>query len=336
MSPSRDRVRPTRVGWVLLGLATLLWLAGSNIGSGWVVLVAAALVGATATDAASARHRAAGTLVHASVTVGGAHPSVEVRASASSPLGSTRVEVPAAGGRVVSTGLGPHGGTWRLLVGPGRLRLVEVVGTAVGPLNLARCRWTASVETDVVVPVEVYPAATRWAALRGPDGDVGSPAPGGEMVRGVREHFPGAPAGSVHWRASARHGRLLVRDSERPAGPDVRVVVGAGAWTPPTMALAVAVASSLGAAGAAAGQPVLIEVDGVAHPWSPTTRFDLATTPPLRGGSPSHGAWRPRASTPTSDVSGAVRLDPVPEGVVATDSGGSTLLRDEAEVRAWL
>jgi uncharacterized protein (DUF58 family) len=73
----------------------------------------------------------------------------------------------------------------------------------------------------------------------------------GVDVYGVREWRPGDVARDVHWRASARRGRLAVVERERPERPALAVLLvgtaGAAAWEP-----AVAVGAS--AAALAAGQ----------------------------------------------------------------------------------
>jgi uncharacterized protein (DUF58 family) len=44
-------------------------------------------------------------------------------------------------------------------------------------------------------------------------------------VRGVRPYRPGDPIRSIHWRTSARHGELLVREYDAPPAPELVVVV---------------------------------------------------------------------------------------------------------------
>src|SRR5690606_27483305 len=46
-----------------------------------------------------------------------------------------------------------------------------------------------------------------------------------DVVRGLRELRPGDDVRTVHWRSSARRGALLVREFERTAPRDARVLV---------------------------------------------------------------------------------------------------------------
>lgn len=55
------------------------------------------------------------------------------------------------------------------------------------------------------------------------------PAPDGELVRGVRDYLPGDRLRQVHWRATARHGDLVVKETDEPQAPALHVLLDMGA-----------------------------------------------------------------------------------------------------------
>src|SRR3972149_6151270 len=55
----------------------------------------------------------------------------------------------------------------------------------------------------------------------------------GYELFGIREYLPGDPARHIHWRSSARHRRLLVKEFEEPAAPILGLVVDAERGQPP-------------------------------------------------------------------------------------------------------
>lgn len=75
-----------------------------------------------------------------------------------------------------------------------------------------------------VVPAQPFPElGGGWG-----EGAVG-PAADGELVRGVREYVPGDRLRQVHWRATARAGQLVVKETEEPQAPVLHLVVDLGA-----------------------------------------------------------------------------------------------------------
>lgn len=54
-------------------------------------------------------------------------------------------------------------------------------------------------------------------------------APDAELVRGLRDYVPGDRMRQVHWRATARHGELVVKETEEPQSPVLHVVLDLGA-----------------------------------------------------------------------------------------------------------
>ncbi len=58
------------------------------------------------------------------------------------------------------------------------------------------------------------------------------PSAAGDLVRGVREYLPGDRLRQVHWRSTARHGQLVVKESEETQAPLLHVVLDLGVGGP--------------------------------------------------------------------------------------------------------
>jgi uncharacterized protein (DUF58 family) len=81
----------------------------------------------------------------------------------------------------------------------------------------------------------------------------------GEEYLGVRDYRPGDPPRSVHWRSTARAGRLVVREFEEEIASKVSLVLaGADAGTPPDSAFEslVSAAASIAIYALQTGHPV--------------------------------------------------------------------------------
>jgi uncharacterized protein (DUF58 family) len=128
----------------------------------------------------------------------------------------------------------------RLAPGATQQRAYLLTAAARGPFRLAGFRvstrfpfglFAKSLLIEAPTETLVYPALDRVSALaaRGPDrssGEARSRAQGrGTEAAGLRAFLPGDSARSVHWRASARRGALLVRDREREEQPDLEVLL---------------------------------------------------------------------------------------------------------------
>jgi uncharacterized protein (DUF58 family) len=117
----------------------------------------------------------------------------------------------------------------------GLLHWLAFEASVRGPLGLAR----AFRRHRAPGPVVIGPAPLRhdvdWGAA--PSSLQPVPAPGGrseELFRNVREYVPGDPRRSVHWRATAHHGRLMVREADEAGVHTVRIVVACGTHGPRT------------------------------------------------------------------------------------------------------
>jgi uncharacterized protein (DUF58 family) len=84
------------------------------------------------------------------------------------------------------------------------------------PLGLFRCRSaTADAEVGLVLPR--FTSLGAHEPVRELEASAAAPRSGtGTEVFGVREYQPGDPLRRIHWRSSARHGELIVREYEPP------------------------------------------------------------------------------------------------------------------------
>jgi uncharacterized protein (DUF58 family) len=88
-----------------------------------------------------------------------------------------------------------------------------------------------SVEIAVPVAAIVYPRPIPPAARREdlpaatPSGRPSLSGRFGAFPLGVREHLPADPARDIHWKATARTGRWMVKEREREAAPGIDLFV---------------------------------------------------------------------------------------------------------------
>ena len=337
--------RPTGVGWSVLALATVLYFAGSNIGSGWLVLLAATLAAGVAVDVAGARRlqQATGVVVSGDgVGTIESPPVVTIRVTRPQHPGSTLLAVPSLGLRTVlgEAGTSTVRAPVRRSVGP--LDTVDVVLRTVGSLTLAAAVRRSSHEVRCTVVPSVHPAAERLARIVGGHGAQERHRVGRDEVRGLREHAAGDGSRLVHWRASARRGQLLVRDTSGSTGPHVRIeLVGDAGWTPPQMVLATTVVTGLATAAEADGGATLV-LQGHPVEWTATTPEQLARQHPLDGspaGPSDPGPDGPRDSRDARTDGPGVVVRPDrddPTTIVVSTPSDSTTLQSLEEVRGWL
>ena len=147
-------------------------------------------------------------------------------------------------------------------------RLPALVAEAEDPLGLVRTRR----EVGGALEVTVYPrlALLRSCGLFAGSGGLREPGRGGLVAlgglefRGIRPHNPGEPLSHVDWKATAKTGNLMLRETEDPASGDVAVLLeGAascvvGELPETNFELAVQVAGSLAAYTLRAGRGVTL------------------------------------------------------------------------------
>lgn len=226
-------------------LAGLVWLGTRSLPQ---LLLALAIVTVTVIDAMLARLAMADLRVHlhvpalatvgepllATITLSGLRGAVVV-GPASAPRRS----------HVVVDGQEP--GLIRLpAMARGVLRSVVIDASATGPLGLftASRRLRVTLPTDVAVAPLPLPHLFEWPDVRTLAFGPTERAPvGDDLYRSVRPYVRGDSARRVHWKASAHHGELMVKESDGTGvstlrvvveldapGPAAEVAVGRAAW----------------------------------------------------------------------------------------------------------
>ena len=203
--------RTTGSGWLVVVVSGLLALQGLAAG-----LPALALASIEVSVRAP-RDAVAGRPVPLTVSVGGRARSVKMR-----------LVTPAAGWvRLDGPGTGPVAAV------PARRGLVghvEVELRSAAPFGLIW--WRRRLRVPLARPLEVGPDPLALSAHPPADAEPGPAAtglraqPSPELVRGLRDYVPGDARRLVSWVATARHGRLMVKELENPAAtPRLTVVV---------------------------------------------------------------------------------------------------------------
>ncbi|HEY1421598.1 MAG TPA: DUF58 domain-containing protein [Candidatus Dormibacteraeota bacterium] len=120
----------------------------------------------------------------------------------------------------LGTGLVPRAG-WRRPHMMGSLRRGPVDATSwqiasSDPLGLFRSRRRCA-DTEVALALPRFTSLAARMETRELEASLAAPRAGsGTELFGVREYRPGDPLRRIHWRSSARHGELVVREFEPP------------------------------------------------------------------------------------------------------------------------
>ncbi len=270
------RRRPTRRAFLVGGAGVLLIAMASTAQAAWLFVLGAFVVGLVLASVLAPR-RAHATHVqvrHAPTTTVGEHLDVVVEAQnrRRRPMPAQRLRYECAGlapCEVLIEGV-PSGGRVSVRVPVlattrGRWSAGDIVSTNGAPFGFLSVRRTATVSEPLEVWPVLYPAAPprprapRGATSRQP---VAVAAAGtGEDLHAVREYRHGDPIRLVHWRTSARAGRLVVREMERPVEGALLAVLG-GSAGPAYEESVVAVASLAAAAIRDGRHVVLARADG--------------------------------------------------------------------------
>lgn len=347
MSPTSltiTRRRVTKRAVVQLVLGLLLYGAGANVSAGWVVVLAAIVIGAVPWAWISATRAARSLTVTRELppraTAGTDTPVALHLRSPTSAMAVVEDDLTRTVGVAgdLRDGTVLHAST---VLGRGRRICGELRVHLADPFGLVTvtCAGEVASSTEVLpaIPrVRVPGTAATWALEAGQEASrIGD----GVEVVGVREYRRGDALRAVHWRSSARRGQLVVRELADPARPRIRVELDAVRWPVTSLDRATEVACAVADDASRAGYPVVVAADGVTAPWDPSVHRMLAAIPPHAGAPP-----RPLTPPPPSDAEVTVLLTPGPGGVAVSrvDADGRTVLglvpdgADLAAVEAWL
>ena len=235
MNPGRRGLpRPTAVTKPALALASVaaaLFGIAKTTGSGWLIVLLAALgavvvlsvalpsFGVLKVDAVveAPRDGIVGHPVTVTLTIAGTR--LPVTAALAGPIASAATVVPgSASGRIDAV---PQ---WR-----GVIEVVDVEVRCGAPLGLVWWRRRITCGLPRAIEVGPWPAdmTVPPPAGAGPRGHEARSAPhaGDDLVRGAREYRPGDAIKTIHWAASARHGDLMVKELEAAAAPPLTIAV---------------------------------------------------------------------------------------------------------------
>ncbi len=133
------------------------------------------------------------------------------------------------------TGLVPRSG-WRraMPLSPLRRGPVSATGWTIGtgdPFGFFSGRIKCP-DAEVALVLPRFTSFAGRRPVRELEAAMASPRAGsGNELFGIREYRPGDSLRRIHWRSSARHGELVVREYEPPGVPTVSIVVDP---SPPT------------------------------------------------------------------------------------------------------
>jgi uncharacterized protein (DUF58 family) len=121
------------------------------------------------------------------------------------------------------------------VVGPVRRGTIGARGLTLergDPLGFFTHR-SSGVETELGLVLPRFTALAARPHVRELEASVAAPRAGsGTEMFGVREYRPGDPLRRIHWRSSARHGELIVREFEPPGVQTLGIFCDASPPTP--------------------------------------------------------------------------------------------------------
>ena len=313
--------RPTPKAVIVAGVGGILVVVGTTAQAGWLFVLAAGVLG-LAVSGLIVSHRLAATEVGhvfpARARVGEAvSDELRIRGSGRRRLPLMRVEdrfpafepvavasEPVTAGETATVELA------RVAVRRGLFTGGSAVLSTAAPFGLTRTKRETRASGRLIVhpawtelrdfPLPDTPAATADEAL------AATRSGHGEVFAGVREYRPGDQRRWVHWRSTARTGRLVVRELEEPAlSPVVLVVAGDPAPEKEVVWEAlVAAAASVGVYALAEGRPLHCVCPGT-EPLDRATKttlldwcagLDAPGAPAVEGIATAYGRWGRRCS----------------------------------------
>ena len=308
------RRSPTKRAFVIAGIGLLLILVGTTAQAGWLYVLAAGVLGLVVGSFFTA-HRLRRVEVFRStprrMRVGDdVRVGIRLHNTGSKPVPMFIAEDAFAAfppALVAVSRLAPTKTAEAELVGRVSKRGIyeggRVTLRSAAPFGLIRSKRVVQVATPaVVVPrwVELtsFPllaSSPRSERVADQQARVGS----GEEYLGIREYRPGDPQRSVHWRSTARAGRLIVREYNREISSPVGIVLAGedhGEGDASSFEVLVSAVASIGAFALASGHPIYLvraEPGGTAHLREPG-KHELLDW--LAGASPVDAELLPLAS----------------------------------------
>jgi uncharacterized protein (DUF58 family) len=256
-------LRPTKRAFALAGGAVALFLVGTNVQAGWVLGIAALLLGVLVTGSLLPLRGFKGVVVGRRVprtATAGQHVPVTISVANTGPRTRSLLfiadEFCGRSAAVVDL-IGPHEVREYASRRDGARRGVYIAGectvVAGGPFGVAVAKHTSAVASPIVVYPKTYDAPARQMLGLG---SWRAPAPVGD-TSSVRDYVRGDPLRRVHWRSSARRGELMVRefDAEKRAEVTVAAEVPDDAGTADAVA---SIACSLGLSFLGSGEVRLV------------------------------------------------------------------------------
>ena len=209
----------TRPSAVLGAMTLAMHVISRTTGSGWLVVVVSGLLSVLGLSALLPAFALTGIEVGVggpSDGTAGRAVSLTVTVNGRARGSKLRLIAPASDWvRLDGPGAGP---VTALPASRGVVEHVELEVRSAAPFGLVW--WRRRLRVPLERPLEVGPApldaASPWptGAETGPEAPAGAATSSPELVRGLRGYVPGDPPRLVSWVATARHGRLMVRELE--------------------------------------------------------------------------------------------------------------------------
>ena len=233
-----------------------------------------------------------------------------------------------------AAGIVPRAGVSHLeTVGPLRRGAVGAAGWVLETSDLiglfVHRTWARDSEVALVLPR--FAALTDRPQARELEASVAAPRAGsGNELFGVREYRPGDPLRRIHWRSSARHAELIVREYEPPGVQTVGIFCDPAPPTPETADQVARIAASEAWDCIRAGGRVVLWAPGhePTHPHESRSLWSLLE-------------WLARYPGPAGDESDPPTQLSDAVAVTASDSPAlaealDTVKRRGGSVRAWV
>lgn len=262
--------RPTTKAGIIASVGALLVVVGTTAQAGWIFILSAGVLGLVLSGVFTWHRLGAATVTRSLPARAGVGEDVAVTlavhnsSSKRTPVMRVEDRFPAFEEVAVACeSLRPGSSATieleRTALSRGVFDSGEVKLATAAPFGLMRTRRSTEAPSRLIVhpavtdvsgfPLPETPATTADEAL------VVARSGAGEVFAGVRDYRPGDQRRWIHWRTTARTGRLAVREHEEPARSPVVLVV-AGLGSDDTAEHVASAAASIGLYALTQGRPV--------------------------------------------------------------------------------